>query len=221
MKTLPKNTEAAPTLVEAVTLARDTFRRYAQLHMDKGTAQATGKAIANNELADRMDAALASAEASPSPVAAQATVTPAPWKERWEGSGPNHGWYIVEASRLCNNEAVAYLGPNVSTETVTMIVQAHNAALAAQAPKSARAGGEPKAYYMRDNHSFRRLPLEVDAAMAAIREEFDDGWTGGMLCTKDYRMDRRNVHANGKEHWAEFESAGRVWMEDFCRMAAP
>jgi len=58
---------------------------------------------------------------------------PALWKERWEGSGQHRGWHIDKASRLHNNEAIAYLGPDVSAETVTMIVQAHNAAIAPKA----------------------------------------------------------------------------------------
>jgi hypothetical protein len=40
-------------------------------------------------------------------------------------------------------------------------------------------------YYMRDNHTFRALPLDVEQAVAAVREEFEDGYTSGMLCTKD------------------------------------
>lgn len=55
----------------------------------------------------------------------------ATWRERWEGSGPQKGWHIVESTRLYNNKRVAYLGESPTSEAVTAIVVAHNAAIAA------------------------------------------------------------------------------------------
>lgn len=54
------------------------------------------------------------------------------WRERWEGSGPQKGWHIVESARLHNNAHIAYLGESPTSEAVTAIVMAHNAALASQ-----------------------------------------------------------------------------------------
>jgi len=53
------------------------------------------------------------------------------WRERWEGSGPQRGWHIVESTRLHNNAHVAYLGESPTSEAMTAIVMAHNAAIAA------------------------------------------------------------------------------------------
>lgn len=39
-------------------------------------------------------------------------------------------------------------------------------------------------YYMRDNHTFRRLSGNPETALAEIVEELDSGWTAGMLCAK-------------------------------------
>ena len=51
-------------------------------------------------------------------------------------------------------------------------------------------------YYMRDNHTFRNVGTTVETAKQTIREEFEDGYTCGMLCTKDAPV--KSVHANGE-----------------------
>jgi hypothetical protein len=51
-------------------------------------------------------------------------------------------------------------------------------------------------WYMRDNHTFRKLGTDPETAKQAIREEFEDGYTYGMLCTKDAHVEY--VHARGK-----------------------
>lgn len=51
-------TAIAPDVRKALELARDTFDKYAQLHMDKETVEATKKAIANQLLASEMRKAL-------------------------------------------------------------------------------------------------------------------------------------------------------------------
>ena len=74
------------------------------------------------------------------------------------------------------------------------------------------AGAEPKAlkiWYMRDNHTFRPLPLDVHAAMAAIREEWNEGYTYGMLCS-DSRI-KPNVHGRGD--WNAFVPEAMAWLE--------
>lgn len=40
-------------------------------------------------------------------------------------------------------------------------------------------------YYMRDNHTFRKLTTDVAEAKAAIIEEFEAGYKYGMLGTRD------------------------------------
>lgn len=35
--------------------------------------------------------------------------------------------------------------------------------------------------YMRDNRTFRALPLHTDNAIAAVLAEWDEGWTSGTL----------------------------------------
>ena len=39
-------------------------------------------------------------------------------------------------------------------------------------------------YYMRDNHTFLPIPLDPDEAEVLLRQEFDNGYTFGMLCSK-------------------------------------
>lgn len=59
-------------------------------------------------------------------------------------------------------------------------------------------------YYMRDNHTFRRLSREADAAIKEISEELDAGWTSGMLCST--RPGFINIHANYRRPKEEFLS---------------
>lgn len=42
---------------------------------------------------------------------------------------------------------------------------------------------ENQPYYMRDNHTFRKLTGSVIDMLEQIKEEFDDGYTHGMLCS--------------------------------------
>lgn len=51
-------------------------------------------------------------------------------------------------------------------------------------------------YYMRDNHTFRNVGTDPETAKQAIREEFEDGYTYGMLCTHDVPVEC--CHACGK-----------------------
>lgn len=61
-------------------------------------------------------------------------------------------------------------------------------------------------YYMRDNHTFKRLETNEAIALAQIEHEFDLGWTGGMLCSEDNTI---FVHAHGRKKRGEFLAACR------------
>lgn len=53
---------------------------------------------------------------------------PAAWIERWYGSGPERGWWIV-----CGRDHIAHLGPaEMSGEAASKIVSAHNTSPPAQ-----------------------------------------------------------------------------------------
>ena len=57
-------------------------------------------------------------------------------------------------------------------------------------------------YYMRDNHTFRRLDRDVTMALAQIEEELDAGWTSGMLCSSN--PDTTTIHSDYKRDRAYF-----------------
>ena len=57
-------------------------------------------------------------------------------------------------------------------------------------------------YYMRDNHTFKRLSNDVDTAITEIEAELDAGWTSGMLCSK--RKGFSSLHANYQRPREEF-----------------
>ncbi len=67
-------------------------------------------------------------------------------------------------------------------------------------------------WYMRDNCTFLPLPLDVNAAIEAMRAESDKS---GMLCTKFPGF--KTVHARGEKHWPTFEAEARAWIERACR----
>lgn len=52
-------------------------------------------------------------------------------------------------------------------------------------------------YYMRDDHTFKHLSVDVDTAIVEIEAEFNAGYTCGMLCSK--RPGFKNIHAQGDE----------------------
>ena len=61
-----------------------------------------------------------------------------------------------------------------------------------------------KWYYMRDNHTFRRLEGTKKDIRIALMEEFLDGNSYGMLCTKTKGYDNIVVHAHGSDRANEF-----------------
>lgn len=75
-------------------------------------------------------------------------------------------------------------------------------------------GEQPPIYYMRDDHSFLRLPdNDVELALRAIDEEFQRGYTHGMLCSK--REGFPDVHASGWDGREEFYASCRKVLEEY------
>jgi hypothetical protein len=79
-------------------------------------------------------------------------------------------------------------------------------------PEQPAGGDEMKLYYMRDNHTFRPLPLDIEGAIAGCREEFDAGYTSGMLCRTPHTFPEINVHA--MSDWSDFEARAREWLAE-------
>lgn len=68
-------------------------------------------------------------------------------------------------------------------------------------------------WYMRDNHTFRELPLDVERAIEILRHEVcEECFSHGMLCSHQVRG-LPDVHAHGAEKWHEFEFAARDWLQ--------
>ena len=64
-------------------------------------------------------------------------------------------------------------------------------------------------YFMRDDHTFKRLSDDVSTALIEIEHEFNEGWTYGSLCSK--REGFSTIHANG--------SAKRLYFFHECQRA--
>ena len=57
-------------------------------------------------------------------------------------------------------------------------------------------------YYMRDNHTFRRIEsFDEKELRYVMMEEFLQGWTYGMLCSKG---SEKVIHARGQENFESF-----------------
>ena len=69
-------------------------------------------------------------------------------------------------------------------------------------------------WYMRDNHTFRKLPLNVEGALETMREERDRGAVYGMLCGWPGASVPGQVHARSAADWPVFEAAARLWLEN-------
>lgn len=75
-------------------------------------------------------------------------------------------------------------------------------------------GEQPPIYYMRDGHSFLRLPdNDVELALRAIDEEFQRGYTHGMLYSE--REGFPDVHASGWDGREEFYASCRKVLEEY------
>jgi hypothetical protein len=68
-----------------------------------------------------------------------------------------------------------------------------------------------KAYWMRDNHTFRPIPLDMEEAIEVIREEFTESWAG-TLCSKV--AGTKMLHGTNTEFTA-FEPLARKWLQNY------
>ena len=66
-------------------------------------------------------------------------------------------------------------------------------------------------YYMRDNHTFRRLDSDIATALVQIEEELEAGWTSGMLCSSN--SGTPTVHSDYKRDKAYFLKQCRELMQ--------
>lgn len=80
---------------------------------------------------------------------------------------------------------------------------------------------EVGAWYMRDDHTFRPLPLDVERAVSALREERDLRNLYGMLCGSPDGVVPAPVHARDLEKWPEFEAEAREWLVKAVRASQP
>jgi hypothetical protein len=79
-----------------------------------------------------------------------------------------------------------------------------------------------RCWYMRDNHIFRALPLDVEQALAVMRQERDAGDTYGMLCGRpDGGVLPPPVHAGAAADWPAFEAKARPWLEAAVAASLP
>ncbi len=67
---------------------------------------------------------------------------------------------------------------------------------------------ENHVYYMRDNHTFKRLTGTIDNMIIQIEEEIKDGYKHGMLCAHDKK---EVVHMSG--FLKELEA--REWLKSY------
>jgi len=74
-----------------------------------------------------------------------------------------------------------------------------------------------KIYYMRDNHTFRPIPLDVDKAERVLREEIESGYVCGSLCA---RLEGKELilHASGSAGAEQFFAEARAWIEKVLAM---
>ena len=77
---------------------------------------------------------------------------------------------------------------------------------------------ELRIFYMRDNHTFKPLSLDVDQALLELLDEWNEGWNHGMLASKHDRAPKE-LHADGD--WESFKLKVRWWYKDFHRRVGP
>jgi hypothetical protein len=91
-------------------------------------------------------------------------------------------------------------------------IESLRAELAALRKDAAKQEPDISIWYMRDNHTFLQLPLDVKAAIELISHEFAAGYSHGMLCSKHPAMAYKHVHGNGSIAWHAFETEAREWL---------
>ncbi|MDQ0022958.1 hypothetical protein J2X90_000744 [Variovorax paradoxus] len=62
----------------------------------------------------------------------------------------------------------------------------------------------PVFWYMRDNHTFRKLTGSPAEMVAQCLEEFDAGYNYGSLCVSHVPGFVKGVHASGPDHREDF-----------------
>lgn len=67
-----------------------------------------------------------------------------------------------------------------------------------------------KLYYMRDNHTFKPLSLDINIALFELAEEFIGGYKHGLLCASGY-----GPTLNACGDWAAFKEAAIKYIEEF------
>ena len=73
-------------------------------------------------------------------------------------------------------------------------------------------------WYMRDNHTFKKLSAHVSEALIEIEQEFNMGYTYGMLCSK--RKFFPTIHASGEKKRLEFFDECKKTLEEWLPNAA-
>jgi hypothetical protein len=74
-------------------------------------------------------------------------------------------------------------------------------------------------WYMRDNHTFKKLSEDVSTALIEIEQEFNEGHTYGMLCSK--RKGFPSVHASGDKKRLEFFAECKATLEQWLPKTSP
>ena len=68
-----------------------------------------------------------------------------------------------------------------------------------------------KCWYMRDDHTFRKLSSNINKAIEQIAVEIDDGHTYGMLCAEDKSIPV--LHAGSREEMPLYLADCVKWFE--------
>ena len=74
-------------------------------------------------------------------------------------------------------------------------------------------------WYMRDNHTFKKLSADVSIALIEIEQEFNEGYTYGMLCSK--RAGFPSIHASGEKKRLEFFAECKKTLEEWIPNTTP
>ena len=80
---------------------------------------------------------------------------------------------------------------------------------------------EPWIYYGRDDHTGLFLPMNVEEALTALREERDSGGASGMLMGRPQGLMPPPIHCGATEDWPRFLSAAKEWIEEAVAVKVP
>ena len=120
--------------------------------------------------------------------------------EQWQVVPKNPAPAMIESGA---NEVISPL-PTAGAKAGAVYI-----AMLAAAPEPPAQQPEPvRVWYMRDNHTFLELPLDIDEAISALRNEWPSGQTCGVLCSKEVNEE---VHAHGEIE--PFIAEVRAWYD--------